>query len=193
MCVWQHVMVNFVDHIKCSLFIRKCTGKACQGLILANCKNHGSVTFTHLVWWGKSNCHTPETSEWTILIRTGCHYEQQNCSDDVDSSGNAYMAAHLRMPWGQCQPVCWWCQADPRIRWRWWRWWTTPGRQRLIRGEGRQWSQTSRQSSGRTTTRRAAAAGATREEEEKASKKRPSLNLQCKSKEPSSWTVNIDF
>ena len=72
------------------------TGKACQ----ANCKNHGSVTFTHLVWWGKSNCHTPETSEWTILIRTGCHYVQQNCSDDVDSYGNAYMAAHLRMPWG---------------------------------------------------------------------------------------------
>ena len=43
-----------------------------------------AAIFIHLVWWGKSNCHTPETSEWTILIRTDCHYERENSSDDVD-------------------------------------------------------------------------------------------------------------
>ena len=184
-------MVNFVDHTKYSLFIRIWTGKACQSLILANGKNHYSATLIDLVWWGKTNCHTPETLEWTTQIRTDCHYEQENCSDDVDSSENAYMAAHFWMPWGKCQTVCWWCQADPRIRWRWWRWGTTPGRQRLTCGEGRQWSRTSR--SGGTTTRGAAAAdapaGETRKEEEKTSKKRPSLSLQWESEEPSSSTV----
>ena len=53
-----------------------------------------AATFIHLVWWGRTNFHTPETSEWTILVRTDCHYEQENCSDDVDLSWQHIFGCH---------------------------------------------------------------------------------------------------